>query len=95
MKLIGQRQKLHPYDEYRRLIRTHWYPKLSKKCDRLKQEGKFPFEGGWYSETEIAEKRDHLRKRDRELLADMVVLFGTGIGLFALLILFMFLFLLP
>lgn len=95
MQLIGRRQKIHPYDEYRRLIRTHWYPKLSKKCDRLKQEGKFPFEGGWYSEAEIAEKREALRRRDRELLADMVVLFGAGIGLIALMVLFIFFFLMP
>ncbi|GEM_PF-2526297 len=80
-------QKTHPYDVYRKLVRMHWYPKLSKKCAQLKQEGLYPFEGEWYSEAEIVERKKALKQQDHALLLDLAIVFGIAIGSIAFLIL--------
>jgi len=81
-------QNVHPYEAYRRLIRSSLIPKLSKRCDVLKEEGKLPFEGGWFTEEQIAEKRKDMKRRDRE------VLFGLAFVVMAAIAFIGFLFLL-
>jgi hypothetical protein len=75
VRTLKRRIQQHPYNAYRSLVRTRMYTKLSKERDQLKQEGKFPFEGGWLSETEVLERRDELKRRDRELCWDLMLVF--------------------
>jgi hypothetical protein len=83
------RIRQHPYDAYRSLVHTRLYTKLSKKTDQLKQEGRFPFEGEWRSEAEVLERSDELKKRDRELFWDLMLVFMGGIGFVTILFLFL------
>ena len=79
-------EKPHPYDELRRVFRSHWYAVLSDKRNQLKLEGKFPFEGGWYSEAEIGRRASELTRRDREIVFDLVLVFTLGTALVGLLL---------
>ena len=87
MKPRKHRIRQHPYDAYRSLVRTRLYTKLSKETDQLKQEGKFPFEGEWLSEVEVLKQQDALRKRDRELFWDLMLVFLVATLFVALLFL--------
>jgi hypothetical protein len=71
--------KPHPKSEYRRLVRSYLYPRLSRDCEQFKEQGKFPFEGGWYSEEDIIRLRIELKNRNRERLFGLILVFGLGV----------------
>lgn len=71
-------RKPHLLETYRALVRTKLYPKLTRRAEELKRDGRYPFEGRWLSQAEIIFRREELRKRDREALGDLMVVFGLG-----------------
>ena len=79
--------KPHPYDEYRSLILAYISPRLSLKCGQMKLLRKFPFEGEWYDEKEVRNHHEGLRKRDRQLLLDLLLVFTAGITFLTVLLL--------
>lgn len=91
MRFSGSsKSKPHPYDQLRALFRSRWNGLLSQREDEIRLEGRFPFEGGLYTEAEILRLRDDLEKRDRELMVDVVLVACSGVavlGVFGFLIL--------
>ncbi len=81
------KRKPHPFEVIRATIRAHLYPKLAKRVEQFKHDERFPFEGGWYSRTEILLWREEMQKRDRERLINVLALFGMGGGFAILLVL--------
>lgn len=74
-------------EQYRQLVRSYWYDRLVQECDREKMDNRFPFQGDWYTEAEIAKRQEELRVRDRRLLFDLIVLFAlAGVLLVAFLV---------
>ena len=72
--------------EYRNVVHAYWYPRLAKKCGRLREEGKYPFEGEWRTQAEIVRLRRSLRRRDRALVMDIGMVFAVAIGILAMLV---------
>lgn len=89
LKSTKRRAPQHPYDAYRSLLRARLYSKLSKEKDELKQEGRFPFEGGWLSEAEVQQRLDLLKRRDRELRWDLLLCFLAAAAFITVLFLFL------
>ena len=69
----------------RAIIRSNLHAKLVRKCEESKRDGRFPFEGGWYSRTEILLWGEGLRRREREHLINALTLIGLGAGVVVLL----------
>ena len=81
------RRRPDPFEAVRTAIRSRLSRKLTEQRKRLKDEGRFPFEGGWHSREEIAQRREESWTKDRERMIDVLALLGGGFGFVVVLVL--------
>lgn len=81
-KIYGAR-KPSPYEVYRQRVRAFWEVKTAVRQLEALSAGMFPFNGSWLTEAQIAAQRSRLKREDRALIGDFVVLAITVLGLSA------------
>jgi hypothetical protein len=67
--------QLHPYNHYRKIIFKRLHESLQKETVQMINTDKFPFNGGYYTQTEIRKLRKKLIRRDRQILFDVLLAF--------------------
>lgn len=61
--------------QYRGEMRAKYHAEISQELDAKKGEGLYPFEGKWRTLEEITELQKLMRKKDRTIFVDLIVLF--------------------
>ena len=61
-------------EKYRQQVRERVYAKLASKKEKMVGEGRYPFEGQWLTLDEIRTLRRWLRRRDLEILFELILL---------------------
>ena len=79
--------KPHPYDVYRKQIRRFLEMHLAVRQVVAQGAGAFPFNGTWRTEDKIREQLIILRRKDRAMIGDLIVLALATLGFGAALIL--------
>jgi len=67
--------KLRPDEVVRRQERQSHRQQLERELMVRLQEGRYPFEGGWYTLEQIEAKRRDMRRSDRVILVELIALF--------------------
>lgn len=83
--------RIYLVDAYRKHVQKKWQTPLQLKCQQMLLAGKYPFEKGWRTEYEIAALKEMLRKRNRAILFDLILVFGLALILNILLLVIIFL----
>ena len=72
---IAPAGKLRPDEVVRRQERQSHRQQLEREVVDRMQEGRYPFEGGWYTLEQIEAKRRDMRRSDRVILLELFALF--------------------
>lgn len=85
-------KKLDETEIYRRYARGRIFHLLALERKKMKEEGRYPFDFGWYTIEEIIKLQQDRKRRDRALFVDLLVLFAVIsffiLGLFGFIYLF-------
>lgn len=68
-------KNLDEIEIYRRYARRRILQVLALERKKMKEEGRYPFEFGWYTIEEINKLQQDRKRRDRALFLDLLVLF--------------------
>ncbi len=66
---------------FREKVRAQQRIRLEQLKLAYQQEGKYPFEGQWLSREAIMAAYQTLRRQDRQLFVEIIVLLAAGAGL--------------
>lgn len=68
---------------HRRAVRERYLALYARRAEEMRQEGKYPYRGDWRTLEEIRRLRKKMRRLDRTLLFDLIVVY-LGMAFFAL-----------
>jgi len=64
-------------DIFRAAARRRFRAELERVREEKQKTGRFPYEGAWRSLDEIAALREEMRRQDRRIFFEILVLFGV------------------
>ncbi len=64
-------------DLFRAAARRRFRAELERVREEKQKAGRFPYEGAWRSLDEIAALREEMRRQDRRIFFELLVLFGV------------------
>ena len=70
----ASRRQARPDEVFRKQERQSHRLALERELTERLQAGRYPFEGGWYTLEEIEAKRRDMKRGDRIVLVELVVL---------------------
>jgi hypothetical protein len=79
-----------PSEGYREEVRERHRTELALERDRMRSEGKHPYEGHWRTLNEIKGLQTLMRRKDRTIFRDLIVLTVIFVLLIILLTAYMF-----
>lgn len=89
----SSRSDIHRASEVAQAVREQVRAALCSESAQMRDQGRHPYAGGWYTQEEITVLHRALRHRDRWLVIELVVWEGLGFVLLLVLYgLFLFLF---
>lgn len=88
----SSRWDIHRASEFAQAVREQVRTALCSESEQMRDQGRHPYAGGWYTREEITLLHRALRRRDRWLVIELAVWEGLGFALLlALYGLFLFL----